>query len=91
MTRHEEWNEFIMRLRLRHLEELKQTREYEYRKRWEEELDALLADNLTEEDKDLADSVIWELGLAAEHEGADLYVQGIRDCVWMLKTIGVLA
>lgn len=90
MERYKEWDEFIMRLRLRHWEESKKTREYDYRRQREEELDGLLEDNLSKEEKDLVDSVIWELGLAAEHEGAELYTQGMRDCVWMLRTLGVL-
>ena len=91
MTRPEEWDEFLSRLRLRHWEEFKKTREYEDRKQREEELEGLLADNLSGVEKEMVDDVLWEQGLMAEREGADLYVQGIRDCVWMLKTIGVLA
>lgn len=91
MTRPEEWDEFLLRLRLRHWEEFKKTREYEDRKQREEELERLLADNLSEAEKGMVDDVLWEQGMMAEREGADLYVQGMRDCVWMLKTIGVLA
>lgn len=91
MTKYKEWNEFIMRLRLQHWEEFKKTREYDYRKQREEALEGLLEDNLNQEEKDLVDSVIWELGKAADQDGADLYIQGMRDCVWMLKTLGVLA
>ena len=91
MTRPEEWDEFLLRLRLRHWEEFKKTREYEDRKQREEELERLLADNLSEAEKRMVDDVLWEQGMMAEREGADLYVQGMRDCVWMLKTIGVLA
>ena len=69
MTRQEEWNEFLMRLRLRYWEEAKKTREYEYRKQREEELEGLLA---------------------ADRAGENLYAQGMRDCVWMLKALGVL-
>ena len=91
MERTKEWNEFIMRLRLRHWEKFQQTQEYGYRKQREDALNALLRDNLTTEEKELVDSVLWELGLAAEQDGAALYTQGMRDCVWMLKTLGVLA
>lgn len=91
MTRPEEWDEFLSRLRLRHWEEFKKTREYEDRKQRQEELERLLADNLSKDEKEMVDDVLWEQGLMAEREGAELYVQGIRDCVWMLKTIGVLA
>ncbi len=91
MSRPEEWDEFLLRLRLRHWEEFKKTREYEDRKQRQEELEGLLADNLSDVEKAMVEDVLWEQGLMAEREGADLYVQGIRDCVWMLKTIGVLA
>ena len=91
MTRPEEWDEFLSRLRLRHWEEFKKTREYEDRKQRQEELEGLLADNLSKDEKEMVDDVLWEQGLMAEREGAELYVQGIRDCVWMLKSIGVLA
>lgn len=37
------------------------------------------------------DEVISELGLAAEHEMELLYQQGLKDCVWLLKILGVLS
>lgn len=91
MTRPEEWDEFLSRLRLRYWEEFKKTREYDDRKQREQELEGLLADNLSGVEKAMVDDVLWEQGMMAEREGADLYVQGMRDCVWMLKTLGVLA
>lgn len=91
MTRREEWDVFLSRLRLRAWEEFQKTREYACRKQREEELEQILEDNLSENQKHIVDEVLWELGLAADHEGKDFYAQGMRDCVWMLRTLGVLA
>lgn len=91
MDRKDEWNHFLMNLRNKSWEEFRETREFAYRRQRREYLDGLLEDNLTEDQKNMVDEVIWELEVADEHEGNELYEQGMRDCVWMLKTLGVLS
>ncbi len=91
MNRNEEWNEFLGNLLSCALEGLKGTKEYEYRSVRQEYLDEMLSTNLTKDEKDMVDEVLLELGTAAEHETELLYRQGFKDCVWLLKNVGVLA
>ncbi|WP_255225803.1 hypothetical protein [Lutispora saccharofermentans] len=37
------------------------------------------------------EKILFDLGLAAEHETEVIYHQGLKDCVWPLKNLGVLA
>lgn len=54
-------------------------------------IDEMPITNLTADEKDMVDGVLFELGVAAEHETGILYRQGLKDCVWILKSLGVLA
>ena len=91
MNRNDEWNEFQRNLMSCTLNSLNATDEYEYRKKRQEELDEMLTTNLTSIEKDMVDEVLFELGVAAEREAELLYRQGLKDCVWLLKNLGVLA
>lgn len=91
MDKKEEWNEFLSNLLSCSLKHLQATKEYEYLKERREYIDKMLTTNLTGEEKDIVDEVLCEFGLAAEHESELLYQQGIKDCVWLLKNLGVLA
>ena len=51
----------------------------------------MLTTNLTKEEKVMVEEVLFELGVAADHESESLYQQGLKDCVWLLKNLGVLA
>ena len=91
MSKSKEWNEFLGDLLSCSLKNLQTTKEFEYLKRRREHIDEMLTTNLTRDAKDMVDDVLFELGLAAEHETELLYQQGLRDCVWLLKNLGVLA
>lgn len=91
MSKSKEWNEFLGDLLSCSLKNLQATKEFEYLKRRREHIDEMLTTNLTRDAKDMVDDVLFELGLAAEHETELLYQQGLRDCVWLLKNLGVLA
>lgn len=91
MSKHEEWNEFLGNLLSCNLKGLQTTREYEYRRERQEHIDEMLTTNLTSDQKNMVDEVLYELGLEAEHETETLYRQGLMDCVWLLKNLGVLA
>lgn len=54
-------------------------------------MDEMLTTNLTHGGKEMVDEVLHELDLASERETALRYRQGMRDCVWLLKRLGVLA
>lgn len=91
MTRNEEWNEFLGNLLSCALKNLQATKEYQYLEKRQEEIDEMLTTNLTKNEKVKVDEVLYELGLAEEHETELLYRQGIKDCVWLLKNLGLLA
>ena len=91
MNRNEEWNELLSNLLSCALKNLQATREYEYRRQRQEQLDEMLTTNLTKEEKVMVEEVLFELGVAADHESESLYQQGLKDCVWLLKNLGVLA
>ena len=90
MTRNEEWNEFLGNLLSCALKNLQATKEYEYREKRQEEIDEMLTTNLTKDEKVMVDEVLYELGLAEEHETELIYRQGLQDCVWLLKSLGLL-
>lgn len=54
-----------------------------------EKKNAILA-KLIPEDRQVVDEYIIKLNLVAQHECEHLYVQGAKDCVEMLKKLGVL-
>ena len=91
MSKNEEWNEFLSNLLSCSVKNLQATKEYEYRRGRQEHIDEMLTTNLTKDEKDMVDEVLFEFGLAAEHENELLYQQGLKDCVWLLKNLGVLA
>lgn len=88
MTNTEKWSEFLSSLFSGAICAYRKTTEYLYIKKQEEEISHILRDNLTQE---LVEDCLLELGAAAEREKETAYRQGIADCVWMLKKLGVLA
>ena len=91
MTRNVEWDEFLANLISQALEKQKTTKEYEYLHQRRAHIDEMLATNLTDGEKEMVDEALYELGLASERETELSYRQGLRDCVWLLKNLGVLA
>lgn len=91
MSKKEEWNEFLSNLLNNAIQEYKQTKEYEYLKLQQNEIDRLLHDNLTEDQKELVEECIYDIGVASGHETEMFYQQGMKDCVWLLKNLGVIS
>ncbi len=91
MTNHEEWNEFLDNLLSNAVGKYQESTEYEYIKKQQEDIDMLFRDNLTVDQKELVEECMFEIGLIAERETEVVYKQGLKDCVWLLKLLGVLA
>lgn len=92
MKRHSEnWNEFLNQLQSNATQQYEETKEYEYWQLQYAEIDMLLRDNLREDQKEMVDDCIYQIGMAAEREAQLYYRQGLKDCMWLLKTLGVLA
>lgn len=90
MGRNKEWNELLGTLLSCALKNLQATKEYQYLEIRQEEIDEMLTTNLTKDEKVMVDEVLFELGVAAEHETELLYRQGLKDCVWLLKNLELL-
>ncbi|KAA3388034.1 hypothetical protein [Akkermansia muciniphila] len=90
MYKDEKWNEFLNNLLSCALKNLQATKEYEYRRKRQEHIDEMLTTNLTRDQKDMIDEVLFEFGLVQERETELLYRQGLKDCVWVLNKLGLL-
>ena len=65
------------------------TKEYLYYKYRREEIDQILAGLLMEDQKELVDAFLEEIDDAAQHEVQAVYLQGVRDGIDILKSLGV--
>ena len=90
MTNQEEWNEFLGNLFSNAIGGYKKSEEYEYRRQHQNQIDDFFGD-LSAGQKELMEEILYELGLSAEYEAEAVYRRGLKDCVWLLKKLGVLA
>lgn len=91
MNRKEEWTMFLENLLSCAVKEYQSTSEYDNRKLYQDRLDTFFAKNLTVEQKNSVEEILLELGLANGQETEFTYQQGMKDCVWLLQNLGVLA
>lgn len=91
MSNNEELKEFLNHLLSNAVSEHKNSKEYNYIKEKQNQIDELLSTYLTYDQKVVVEEMIFELGLSAERETEVVYRQGIKDCIWILKSIGVLS
>lgn len=91
MNRCEEWRFFIEQLQENALKEYYTTREYELRKIRQEHLDEMMSGELTADQRTFIEEILYEIISFHDREADLLYQQGVKDGVWMLKTLGVLA
>lgn len=91
MTNQEEYDAFLDRLFACACARYYDTQEYRCQTSRQKQLDALLNSDLTSQQKTLVDEVLYELSLSAERQSEIAYRQGLRDGVWLLKNLGVLA
>lgn len=91
MTNREEWNEFRDNLLINAIESYRHTPEYEYIKKQREEIELMLHSNLTTDQEELVEECLFDIAAMAERESEVAYRQGLKDGVWLLKKLGVLA
>ena len=91
MTNKKELDNFFDALINNAEDEYKNTTEYEYFQKTENQIYNILKNNLTFDEQNFVEEIIFELGLENEHKTNLMYRQGIKDCVWLLKSIKVLA
>lgn len=91
MNRHEEWNDLLNCLQENALKHYQTTPEYELRKARQELIDDMLYCELMDDQQKVIEEIIGELLSFQAREADLLYRQGIKDGIWMLKSLGVLA
>lgn len=86
----QEWNEFVEgRIEHERLAYIK-TNEAEHRRTVENQMDEMLDTNLTKSERAMVEDVLVSRLVTAEGDSKRLYRQGMRDCVAVLKELGVL-
>ena len=90
MSRTEEWKFFIEQLQESALKEYHATRGYELRQRRQEYLDDIMSNELTTDQKVCIEEILFEIISFHDREADLLYQQGMKDCVWVLRSLGVL-
>lgn len=85
------WNEILHTMINSAQQDQKATPEYQYRCLRQEHMKQILQNCLLKEDWEFLEEVLAELDTAAAQDSAAAYRQGMRDCVWMLKNLGVFA
>lgn len=50
----------------------------------------MLDTNLTKDQRELMDEVLFEIGVMSEEDGSRLYEQGMKDCAMVLRALGIL-
>lgn len=91
MNRCEEWKFFIEQMQDAATKEYCSTREYELRQTRQAHLDDMMSNELTADQKVFIEEILFEIISFHDREADLLYRQGMKDCVWMLKNLGVIA
>jgi len=91
MNNHQEWTEFLGNMFNNVLKEYQATKEYEFLKEKQEQLDARICEAYPDDKHPLVYDLAFEVGLDAERKAESLYRQGMSDCIFLLKELGVLA
>lgn len=91
MSNREEWNEFLAPLHSNAIKTYRETQEFEYIEKLKDEIALFFRDNLTADQKSLVEECVSELYLISDRQSEVVYQRGLKDCVWLLKSLGVLA
>ena len=91
MNSNNEWNEFLESLINDALKEYQNTREFEFLKEKQEQINARLLEAYPEKTNPLIYELAFETGLDEERKNEFVYRQGMKDCIFLLKELGVLA
>ena len=91
MNRDEEWNEFLDNLLMSALKQRQDSREQECLKHRKAYIDEIIHNNVAPDLHADIEEILFELGLYEDRETEFGYKQGIKDCVFMLKNLGVIA
>ena len=88
MSNQEEWNELLSDLCSNAIIGHRSSKEHEYLKQRRAHIDEMLTTNLTADEKEFVDDILFDLGVMAERETEVVYQQGVKDGIWLLKNLG---
>ncbi len=91
MTNQQEWNEFLENLLQNAIANHNNSKEGKCLKQRSEQLDEFLSTNVASCEKPFIDDILFEFGLISERTTEVVYKQGLKDCIFLLKNLGVLA
>lgn len=91
MNRHDEWNNLLSQLQDHAVNEYHATLEYALQRKRQKIIDDMLYCELMDEQQKAIEAIISELLSFQAREADLLYRQGIKDGIWMLKSLGVLS
>ena len=86
----DDWFEFINARMESERAQYGKTEEYRHRRVVEAQQEEMLETNLTKDEKHMVDEVMFARCLSLERDGERLYQQGMRDCVEVLRELGVI-
>ena len=90
MTNQEEWNEFLENLFSNALESYRDSKEYKYLKEKQEQMNMRALGKSYNDVQAFLEEYTFEMGLDDERKTEFVYRQGIKDCVWILKNLGLV-
>ena len=90
MTNQEEWNEFLGNLFNNAILEYQDSNEFKFLREKQEQLDKRISEKYPESKEEFYDNFAFEMGLDAERKTEFLYRKGLKDCIFILKNLGVL-
>lgn len=91
MTNKQEWNDFLENLFTNAVTQYEGTKECEYLKEKQQQLNARIDEKQLDGSREFLENCIFEMGLDDERKSEFVYRQGMKDCVWLLKNLGVLS
>jgi len=90
MSNQEEWNEFLGNLFNNAIQEYQDSDEFKFLREKREQIDKRLSEKHLEEKEKFYDDFVFEMGLDEERKTEVLYRKGLKDCIFILKELGVL-
>jgi len=90
MSNHEEWNEFMENLFGNALKDYQDTNEYKFLREKREQLDNQIIEKYPDDKQAFYEKFAFEMALDEERKTEFVYRKGLKDCVFILKELGIL-
>ncbi len=84
------WNEIIALSLEEERQQYAKTEAGQYRRKLDLQMHEMLETNLTHDQKNMVDEVMFARCVALEKDGERFYQKGMKDAIWLLKKLGVI-